>query len=78
MSLQTGLYQHYKGPQYRVLGVAKHSETEEELVVYQALYGAFGLWVRPLSMFIEQVEIDGVQQSRFALLQAEESTFTHA
>lgn len=76
MSLQTGLYQHYKGPQYRVLGVAKHSETEEELVVYQALYGAFGLWVRPLSMFIEQVEIDGAQQSRFTLLQAEESTFT--
>lgn len=78
MSLQTGLYQHYKGPQYRVLGIAKHSETEEELVVYQALYGAFGLWVRPLSMFIEQVEIDGVQQSRFTLLQAEESTFTYA
>lgn len=78
MSLKTGLYQHYKGPQYRVLGVAKHSETEEELVVYQALYGAFGLWVRPLSMFIEQIEIDGVQQSRFTLLQAEESTFTHA
>ena len=78
MSLQTGLYQHYKGPQYRVLGVAKHSETEEELVVYQALYGAFGLWVRPLSMFVGQVEIDGVQQSRFTLLQAEESTFTQA
>lgn len=78
MSLKTGLYQHYKGPQYRVLGVAKHSETEEELVVYRALYGAFGLWVRPLSMFIEQIEIDGVQQSRFTLLQAEESTFTHA
>ena len=76
MSLQTGLYQHYKGAQYRVLGVAKHSETEEELVVYQALYGAFGLWVRPLSMFMEQVEINGVQQSRFTLLQAEESTFT--
>ncbi len=76
MSLQAGLYQHYKGPQYRVLGVAKHSETEEELVVYQALYGAFGLWVRPLSMFVEQVEIDGVQQSRFTLLQAEESTFS--
>lgn len=76
MSLQTGLYQHYKGPQYRVLGVAKHSETEEELVVYQALYGAFGLWVRPLSMFVEQVEIDGVQQSRFTLLQAEENIFS--
>ena len=76
MSLQAGLYQHYKGPQYRVLGVAKHSETEEELVVYQALYGAFGLWVRPLSRFVEQVEIDGVQQSRFTLLQAEESTFS--
>lgn len=78
MSIQTGVYQHYKGPQYRVLGVAKHSESEEELVVYQALYGAFGLWVRPLSMFIEQVEVEGQMQPRFALLQAEESAFNQA
>ena len=78
MNLTTGLYQHYKGQQYRVLGVAKHSETEEELVVYQALYGAFGLWVRPLSMFTEQVEVDGQQQARFTLLQAEKSLFSPA
>ena len=78
MSLTTGLYQHCKGQQYRVLGVAKHSETEEELVVYQALYGAFGLWVRPLSMFTEQVEVDGQQQARFTLSQAEKSLFSPA
>ena len=51
MPLQPGLYQHYKGPQYRVFNVARHSETEEEVVFYQALYGDFGFWVRPLSMF---------------------------
>ncbi|MDY0206493.1 MAG: DUF1653 domain-containing protein [Pseudomonas sp.] len=73
MSIQPGIYQHYKGPQYRVLSVATHSENQQQMVVYQALYGAFGLWVRPLSMFIEQVEVEGVQQPRFALLQAEES-----
>lgn len=71
MNLPTGIYQHYKGQQYRVIGVARHSETEEQLVVYQTLYGAFDLWVRPLSMFLESVEIDGLQQPRFALLQEE-------
>ncbi len=76
MNLPTGIYQHYKGQQYRVIGVARHSETEEQLVVYQALYGAFGLWVRPLSMFVEQVEVDGQLQPRFSLLQAEKSLFT--
>ena len=75
MSLQVGIYQHYKGQQYRVIGVAKHSETEEELVVYQTLYGAFDLWVRPLSMFIENVEINGLEQPRFSLLEAEKSMF---
>lgn len=59
MSIQVGIYQHYKGPQYRVIGVAQHSESEEQLVVYQALYGDFGLWVRPLSMFVEQVQVQG-------------------
>ena len=58
MQLQSGLYRHYKGPQYRVFGVARHSESEEEVVVYQALYGEFGLWVRPLSMFCEEVEVE--------------------
>ena len=56
MDLQAGLYRHYKGQNYRVLGVARHSEMEEALVIYQALYGEFGLWVRPLEMFTEAVE----------------------
>jgi len=64
--LKKGLYQHYKGPLYRVLDVATHSETEESLVVYQALYGEKGIWARPLSMFCETVMIDGVETPRFA------------
>ena len=76
MSLQPGLYRHYKGPEYRVLGVARHSETEEEVVVYQALYGEYGLWVRPLAMFTNQVELDGEQVPRFALVEAEASLFS--
>ena len=78
MTIATGLYQHYKGQQYRVLGVAQHSETEESLVVYQALYGEFGLWLRPLSMFTEQVIAEGVLQPRFVLLQREESLFVRS
>ncbi len=73
MSLQPGLYRHYKGPEYRVLGVARHSETQEQVVVYQALYGEFGLWVRPLEMFVSEVELDGRQVPRFALVEAETS-----
>ena len=72
MHLQPGLYRHYKGQQYRVLGVARHSETEEDLVIYQALYGEFGLWVRPLSMFTESVEVNGEKVPRFALISAED------
>ena len=75
MRLQPGLYRHYKGQQYRVIGVARHSETEEELVVYQALYGEFGLWVRPLSMFTETVQVDGEQIARFALVSVEPDRF---
>jgi hypothetical protein len=71
MQLQPGLYRHYKGPQYRVFGTARHSETEEWLVVYQALYGDFGLWVRPLEMFRGTVELDGETVPRFALIEAE-------
>lgn len=63
-----GDYRHYKGPHYRVLGTARHSETEEELVVYRQLYGEFGLWVRPAAMFAETVTRDGVEQPRFAPL----------
>ncbi|MCI9272502.1 MAG: DUF1653 domain-containing protein [Clostridiales bacterium] len=63
-----GRYRHFKGNEYRVIGFAKHSETLEELVVYQALYGDQGLWVRPADMFYENVEINGVIQPRFAYL----------
>ncbi len=63
-----GRYRHYKGQEYEVLGVARHSETEEEFVVYRALYGDFGLWVRPLAMFEELVDIDGRLIPRFGRL----------
>ena len=66
-----GIYRHYKGQQYRVLGVAQHSETMESLVVYQALYGERGLWVRPIAMFCETVELDGEPIARFSLESAE-------
>lgn len=65
MSLPLGRYRHYKGKEYLVLGVARHSETEEELVVYRQDYGDHGLWVRPLKMFVEQVEIAGTLTPRF-------------
>jgi hypothetical protein len=61
-----GRYRHYKGKDYLVLGVARHSESEEELVVYRLLYGDFGLWVRPRSMFLETVEVAGGTVPRFA------------
>lgn len=69
--MQTGTYRHYKGHTYQVLGVAKHSETEEPLVVYRALYGEFGLWVRPLEMFRGQVEVGGKSVARFELIPQE-------
>ncbi|NII10099.1 DUF1653 domain-containing protein [Oleiagrimonas sp. C23AA] len=70
-SITPGLYRHYKGGQYRVFGTARHSENEQHLVVYQALYGERGLWVRPAAMFAETVEVDGHTRPRFALEQAE-------
>jgi len=69
--IQPGTYRHYKGNTYRVLGVAKHSETEEDLVVYQALYGECGMWVRPLEMFCGQVEVGGSVIPRFERIQIE-------
>jgi hypothetical protein len=63
--LRPGRYRHYKGHEYEVIGCARHSETEEELVVYRALYGERGLWVRPRSMFEETVMIDGKPTARF-------------
>ncbi len=58
-------YRHFKGNEYLVLYIAKHSETLEDMVVYQALYGEFGIWIRPLDMFLEQVERDGLMMDRF-------------
>lgn len=66
--LRLGRYRHYKNKEYEVLGVARHSESEEEMVVYRTLYGEFGLWVRPLSMFVETIEINGEFQPRFRYL----------
>lgn len=63
--LKPGKYRHYKGKEYEVVGIAKHSETREELVVYKALYGEGQMWVRPLEMFLEEVEIDGKKIPRF-------------
>ncbi|MDK4679727.1 DUF1653 domain-containing protein [Kingella negevensis] len=69
-TLPRGIYRHYKGNRYEVLHTAKHSETEEDLVVYRALYGDYGVWVRPLSMFTEMVEVNGETVARFALEKA--------
>ncbi|MGP4970870.1 DUF1653 domain-containing protein [Psychrobacter aquimaris] len=65
-----GIYRHYKGNLYQVLHTAQHSETEEMLVVYRCLYGEYGVWVRPLSMFSETVEVEGKQVPRFELIKA--------
>jgi hypothetical protein len=61
-----GLYRHYKGLMYEVVGTVRHSENLEPMTLYRALYGERGLWVRPAAMFNEEVVIDGVRQPRFA------------
>lgn len=61
-------YAHYKGLHYKIIGIARHSETLEELVVYQGLYEENPIWVRPLSMFLENVTIDGQSRPRFELI----------
>ena len=71
MSIRLGVYRHFKGNYYQVLGVARHSETLEELVVYRALYGERGLWVRPASMWNELVERDGKTVPRFTFVEEE-------
>lgn len=63
--VKAGRYRHYKGNDYQVLGCAKHTETEEDLVVYRALYGEHGLWVRPKAMFLEEVLVEGRLVPRF-------------
>jgi len=70
MKLQEGIYKHYKGNLYEVLTTAQHSETEEWMVVYKALYDEEGMWVRPYEMFVEKVEVDGVMVDRFAFVES--------
>jgi len=67
-AVKPGLYRHFKGNYYQVIGTARHSETMEELVVYRALYGEGGLWVRPASMWNELVERDGRTVKRFTYM----------
>ncbi len=67
-TVRLGRYRHYKGKDYTVIGVARHSETEEELVVYRKEYDDRSLWVRPLAMFVEQVQVAGKAVPRFAYL----------
>ncbi|MBR6608777.1 MAG: DUF1653 domain-containing protein [Oscillospiraceae bacterium] len=69
ITVKPGLYRHFKGNMYRVIGTARHSETMEEMVVYQALYGEMGLWVRPRNMFLETVERDGKIFQRFEFVE---------
>lgn len=66
MKLEKGIYKHYKGNLYEVLMTAQHSETEEWMVVYKALYGDEGMWVRPYEMFMEKVIVEGTELERFA------------
>lgn len=68
MSIEPGRYRHFRGQEYEVLGVARHSETEERLVVYRQGYGDGSLWVRPVAMWDEHVEKDGYSGPRFAPL----------
>ena len=68
MEIQNGRYRHYKGKEYQVLGMARNSETLEEMVVYKQLYGDLGLWVRPATMWNETVIVDGEEYKRFELI----------
>lgn len=72
--LKLGRYRHYKGQEYLVLGVARHSETEEEFVVYRQDYGDHGLWVRPLKMFQEMVVVNQQSVPRFEFLRSTEES----
>ena len=66
--MQIGIYEHYKGNKYKVIDTARHSETDELLVLYRPMYGDKNLWVRPFTMFFEKVTVDGLQVPRFKYL----------
>ena len=70
-TIRPGRYRHFKGREYEVLGIARHSEDESPLVVYRALYGDFGLWVRPVDMWQETVVRDGKMYTRFVRVDQE-------
>ncbi len=63
-----GTYEHYKGLRYKIIGIARHSESLEEMVVYRALYGKNDIWVRPLGMFLERITLEGQVLQRFRLI----------
>lgn len=69
MSIKKGIYKHYKGNLYQVIEVATHSETQEQLVVYRTLYGDYSMWVRPLKMFEELIQVDNEEVSRFTFIE---------
>lgn len=74
MTVKAGIYKHYKNQLYQVIGVARHSETEEPHVVYRPLYNDSGLWIRPLSLFDETIELDGRKVKRFAFVEEQDSS----
>ena len=69
MSIKKGIYRHYKGNLYQVIEVATHSETQQQLVVYRTLYGDYSMWVRPLEMFEESIQVDGQEVARFTFIE---------
>jgi hypothetical protein len=69
MDIKIGKYRHFKGNEYEVLYLAKHSETQEEMVVYKALYGEGGVWVRPAAMWNEEIEREGKKYKRFTFME---------
>jgi hypothetical protein len=69
LSIKKGIYRHYKGNLYQVIEVATHSETQEQLVVYRTLYGDYSMWVRPLKMFEELIQVDNEEVSRFTFIE---------
>ena len=71
--ISLGTYRHYKGNEYKVIAIAKHTETSEDMVVYQALYEPFDYWVRPLEMFNETVEVEGIVIPRFTYIEEGQS-----